>query len=636
MVDGDKAQTRELESQLTKTDDPQRKIDLMNALAEQLRYVDLSRALALAEQASDMSGQGDLSRKPYQKGRAESFSLLGSINVQHGNYNQALSYYFKSLLVFEMLGDKKESANVLDAIGAAYAHMSDFPNALDHFFRVFDLARELGEKEMEARALNSIAFLYMQLSEWSKALVYLRDSLVIFEELADKRGQADALDNSCSCYCDLGEYDKALTCGLKSVRLYREISDQEGEAKVLDSIGGVYKARGDYTQALAYFNRALTISEGISLRIEIVKVLHNIGNIYRSLGHINPALENLQKALKIAEEINSKSEQYRCHNELVDIYKQLGDFEKALEHSEKYHETKEVVFNEEADRRIKNLEAIHQVDTARKETEIYQLKNVALQQEINERRQVEDALRVTNQQLQEAIIEGEQLIADLNAFDYMVAHDLKTPLTNLVLSSEILWDKVSDDLDPDTIGFLDVIRQMATKMNLIINELLVLASVRQQQVVCQALEMTGIVEQAETRLRYMIAESKAEIIKPAAWPKALGYAQWVEEVWANYISNAIKYGGSPPRIELGSEPQSDGSVRFWVHDNGDGLSQEAINQLFTAFTRLDKVRATGHGLGLSIVKRIVEKLNGTVDIQSDGLPGRGSVFSFTLPGVNGS
>ncbi len=636
MVDGDKAQTRELESQLAKTDDPQRKIDLMNALAEQLRYVDLSRALALAEQASDMSGQGDLARKPYQKGRAESFSLLGSINVQHGNYNQALSYYFKSLLVFEMLGDKKESATVLDAIGAAYAHMSDYPNALDHFFRVFDLARELGEKDMEARALNSIAFLYMQLSEWSKALVYLRDSLVFFEELADKRGQADALDNSCSCYCDLGDYDKALTCGLRSVRLYREISDQEGEAKVLDSIGGVYKARGDYTQALAYFNRALTISEGISLRIEIVKVLQNIGSIYCELGHINPALENLQKALKIAEEINSKSEQYRCHKELVDIYKQLGDFEKALDHSEKYHETKEVVFNEEADRRIKNLEAIHQVDTARKETEIYQLKNVALQQEINERRQVEDALRVTNQQLQEAIIEGEQLIADLNAFDYMVAHDLKTPLTNLVLSSEILWDKVSSALDPDTAAFLNVIRQMATKMNLIINELLVLASVRQQQVVSQALDMTGIVDQAETRLRYMIDESNAEIIKPTDWPKALGYAQWVEEVWANYISNAIKYGGSPPRIELGAEPQSDGSVRFWVHDNGNGLSQEAINQLFTAFTRLDKVRATGHGLGLSIVKRIIEKLNGTVDIQSDGLPGRGSVFSFTLPGVNGT
>jgi signal transduction histidine kinase/Tfp pilus assembly protein PilF len=636
MADSDKDKIRELESQLAATDDPQRKIDLMNELAEQLRYADLSRAMALVEQASDQSGQGDLAQRPYQNGRARSLYLMGLFYVQHGSANEALTYYFKSLLVYEMLGDKKQCITVLEAIGAAYASMSDYPNALDHFFRVYDLARELVEKEMEASALNNIASLYMQLSEWSKALVYLRDSLVIFEELKDKRGQAGALDNSCSCYCDLGDYDKALTCGLKSVRLYREIGAQEGEAQVLDSIGGVYKARGDYTQALAYLNRALNISEGIGLRMTIVKVLQNIGDIYRLQGHGDQALENLQRALTIAQEINSKAEQYRCHKLLVDIYKQLGDFEQALTHSEKFHETKEVVFNEEADRRVKNMEAIHQVENARKETEIYQLKNVALQQEIHERRQVEEALRVTNQQLQESIIEGEQLIDDLNAFDYMVAHDLKTPLTNLVLSSEILWDKISDSVDPDIISFLDIIRQMATKMNLIITELLVLASVRQQQVTPQVLEMATIVEQAETRMKHMIAESNAEIVKPSTWPDALGMAQWIEEVWANYISNAIKYGGSPPRIELGADKQSDGSVRYWVHDNGDGLSQEAIKQLFTTFTRLDKVRATGHGLGLSIVKRIVEKLNGTVDIQSEAAPGQGSIFSFTLPGVDGT
>lgn len=633
MVDSDLDKIRTIESDLGVTDNPQQKIDLMNALAWELRYTDLSRAFALVERAFELSGQGDLAQKPYHQGRADSLNLLGQFYVQRGSFNQALTYYFKSLLIYEMQGDKKQCATVLDAIGAAYDHMSDYPNALDHYFRVFDLARELGDMEMEARALNNIASLYMQLSEWSKALVYLRDSLVIFEELNDKRGQADALDNSCSCYCNLGDYDKALTCGLRSVRLYRELGIQEGEAEVLDSIGGVYKARGDYTQALAYFDRALAISEKIDLPMEIVRVLQNIGDIYRLQGHANPALENLQRALAISQDINSKTEQYRCHRLLVEIYKQLGDFERALAHSEQFHETKEVVFNEEADRRIKNLEAIHQVETARKEIEIYQLKNVALQQEIHERRHVEETLRITNQQLQEAIDEGEQLIADLNAFDYMVAHDLKTPLTNMILSSEILWEKISDKLDPDTVNFLDIIRQMASKMNLIITELLVLASVRQQQVIPQPLDMHKIIDQAEARLHRMIIESNAEIIQPSIWPNAMGYAQWVEEVWANYISNAIKYGGNPPRIELGAEHQLDGSVRFWVRDNGDGLDQEAIAQLFTAFTQLDKIRVTGHGLGLSIAKRIVEKLNGKVGVESEGVPGRGSIFSFTLPGV---
>jgi signal transduction histidine kinase len=123
----------------------------------------------------------------------------------------------------------------------------------------------------------------------------------------------------------------------------------------------------------------------------------------------------------------------------------------------------------------------------------------------------------------------------------------------------------------------------------------------------------------------------------------LGYAPWVEEVWANYLSNGCKYGGTPsaaPRLELGGDllpilPAGDGQdgsmVRFWVHDSGDGLTSEQQNRLFTPFTRLDQARARGHGLGLSIVRRIVEKLGGQVGVESNGAPGQGSTFYFTLP-----
>jgi signal transduction histidine kinase len=72
-------------------------------------------------------------------------------------------------------------------------------------------------------------------------------------------------------------------------------------------------------------------------------------------------------------------------------------------------------------------------------------------------------------------------------------------------------------------------------------------------------------------------------------------------------------------------------VRFWVRDNGPGLTQAEQRQLFTPFTRLDQTRARGHGLGLSIVRRIVEKLGGQVEVESK--VGQGSVFTFKLPGV---
>jgi signal transduction histidine kinase len=144
--------------------------------------------------------------------------------------------------------------------------------------------------------------------------------------------------------------------------------------------------------------------------------------------------------------------------------------------------------------------------------------------------------------------------------------------------------------------------------------------------------MLAVVIDAQDRLADLIGEHQADIILPDAWPTALGRGPWVEEVWVNYISNAIKYGGSPPRVELGATRQAGGTVRFWVRDNGPGLTPEEQARLFRSFERLDRVRAKGHGLGLSIALRIVEKLGGQVGVDSQ--VGQGSVFSFTLPSAD--
>jgi signal transduction histidine kinase len=140
--------------------------------------------------------------------------------------------------------------------------------------------------------------------------------------------------------------------------------------------------------------------------------------------------------------------------------------------------------------------------------------------------------------------------------------------------------------------------------------------------------MERIVDAACQRLSALIEERTAEITLPEAWPTALGYGPWVQEVWVNYLSNALKYGGTPPVIELGASPQ-DGSIRFWVKDNGPGITAEDQARLFTPFTRIDQAAAQGHGLGLSIVHRIIEKLGGTVGVESE--VGAGSTFWFTLP-----
>jgi signal transduction histidine kinase/DNA-binding response OmpR family regulator len=278
-----------------------------------------------------------------------------------------------------------------------------------------------------------------------------------------------------------------------------------------------------------------------------------------------------------------------------------------------------------------------------------------LQQEIAERKQAQAKLQAYTQEL-----EGSN--AELDAFAHTVAHDLRNPLTAMIGYAYLIEKQALRQSPEKIIESAQQITRGGHKMSEIINELLLLASVRKLESIPRAeLEMGIIVNEARARLEQMIADTGATLILPKRWPTAVGYAPWIEEVWANYLGNALKYGGSPPQVELGWEtekvtiPQQEATtehspagiddqgyetwirtspfrqmfVRFWVQDNGPGLTPEEQAQLFTQFTRLHQTRAEGHGLGLSIVQRIITRLGGTVGVEST--PGQGSRFYFTLP-----
>ena len=227
---------------------------------------------------------------------------------------------------------------------------------------------------------------------------------------------------------------------------------------------------------------------------------------------------------------------------------------------------------------------------------------------------------------------------DLDAFAHTVAHDLKSPIGVIAGYTDILLEDIQIAPRIDLGKHLGVIERTTIMMNDIINELLLLAEVRKQDVKPSQLDMSDIVENALARLHYSISKTGAEVSTPECWPHASGYGPWVEEVWINYLNNALKYGGTPPKVWMGFDKniiEQTGTLyyRFWIRDNGDGIPFEEQSGLFTPFTRMGQVRAKGHGLGLSIVHRIIDKLKGSVGIESDGVTGQGSLFYFTLPAV---
>ena len=226
-------------------------------------------------------------------------------------------------------------------------------------------------------------------------------------------------------------------------------------------------------------------------------------------------------------------------------------------------------------------------------------------------------------------IEMEDQIDDLKSYSSMVAHDIKSPIALMQGFAEQLdynWDEYSDD---EKRNFLKAIRRNATKANVIIEELLAFSSIRQTEISTEPLNMDEIFDNIESRVLTWWKQYTGVIHRPAEWPIVMGYAPWIEEVWVNYLSNAIKYGGNDLDIEVGFNLIECDYVQFWVKDQGAGLSASDQEIVFSKHTRIKGVKQEGHGLGLAIVKRILDKLNGYVGVESE--PNDGCLFYFALP-----
>lgn len=255
--------------------------------------------------------------------------------------------------------------------------------------------------------------------------------------------------------------------------------------------------------------------------------------------------------------------------------------------------------------------------------------NVIVFRDITEHKIARENLLLSNLNLSNEILKSETLINDLSSFSHMVAHDLKSPLNGIIGLSEMVNSGEIIDME-EVKDIFSHINTSAKTMSQIIDELLLLSTVRLQDVMLHEIEMDQIVEAVIKRMSEMIHEYNAEISLPDHWPIVLGYGPWIEEMWVNLISNGLKYGGRPPKLELSfTEDQSD-YIWFSLKDNGNGIALDKQKIIFKEFTRVSDLNIDGHGLGLSIVERIAIKLGGGVKVFSEHQAGQGCIFSFSL------
>jgi PAS domain S-box-containing protein len=220
---------------------------------------------------------------------------------------------------------------------------------------------------------------------------------------------------------------------------------------------------------------------------------------------------------------------------------------------------------------------------------------------ISIRKKAEDDLKKRNQ--------------ELDAFAHTLAHDLNSLLNSTVGFSELLV--TDEDLSVEERKYMaEKINYQTKKMSQVISEILAFASLDKEDIDLSTINMDLLAKDAVSRVSSLIDKNNAEINIVNELHQCMGFGKWLEEVWYNLISNAIKYGGNPPVIEIGSELVDDNMVKYWVKDNGLGLTEEQTELILLEPYKVKHGSIRGHGFGMSIVKRIVEKIDGEITVKS--------------------
>jgi signal transduction histidine kinase/PAS domain-containing protein len=251
-----------------------------------------------------------------------------------------------------------------------------------------------------------------------------------------------------------------------------------------------------------------------------------------------------------------------------------------------------------------------------------------------ERRRADDAVRALNAELEDRVAhrtaELESANRELEAFSYSVSHDLRAPLRAVDGFARAMVEDFNDILPPDAREFLSVIQTESQRMGQLIDDLLAFSRLGRLPLTRHEVDMSRLVDEVLDELAPMHGE-RALAITVQPLPACQGDASLLKQVWLNLIANAFKYSSRTlqARIDIAGGDRAE-RVVYTVTDNGAGFDARFADKLFGVFQRLHRAdEFEGTGVGLAIVRRIVERHGGTV--AADGAVGRGATFTFTIP-----
>ncbi len=597
-----------LQNDIDTANTPLEKVKALNNKLSKLRNdISFGDAMPILKEAQELTDTMDDDQET-QHQRARTLSLQAIVMRNHGEYEAALFSAKDALRYYEQLGDIEQQAHLHNSIGNTLSNMGDNIESLHSFYRGLELHEAIGNIRGIQMSLGNIGTLFASLGDAERGLEYFERALAIALETSNTEDSGSHLCNIGNVYRKIGDYSRALEYFHHALTIFEEIGDRRRIAALYGNIGTVSFYCGDFDDALSYLKNALQVAEELEDSYGIALWRTNIGELYstQEWHHFNleKAEEYLLGALAVQEKAGAMVDQYWIHKILGNVYKHQERWKEAFYHSEKFHILKDEFINLSTVKSVADSDSKRKIEIISKEKEITDAKNAELE--------IANKLKT-------------KLLG-------IAAHDLKNPLGNIIGFVKMLLEETPSESDHHEM--LMMINESSQNMLKLIGDLLEssaaeIGAMTLEHEIIDAAEIIRTViysNVSAAQAKKQRIESKIENVDVVADSKRL------RQVVENLISNAIKYSPMDKSITLRLFSHNN-RARIEVQDEGQGLTQEDMSKLFGQFQRLSAQPTGGEtatGLGLSIVKQIVELHGGSIWAESEG-KNKGATFIVELP-----
>jgi signal transduction histidine kinase len=603
------------------------------------------KALALYEEIHDLKGIG------------EAYNALGGVYVSRGKHGLALEQFLQARMYAERVKSDSLLASALSSMGAAYRQQGDIDMALKLHYRSLALRQRSGSERMIAISLQNLAADYLEKHRYDSAIYYYRISRELFRRAGDQHGTALNTGGIGSALTKQGFAKQALDTLVTAAQQMFTLGDKRGFSIILLAESSALLAQQRLSEALRIADSAYRIASAIGATHERKEAYLLLSSIYAAQGNLarSFAFFKLYDALKDSmasdenrEAILALQTRYETQrkNEEIAALKHQSDVEAIRSRNWQI---------------VLGLGMILLIGMTLLVANRYRLKKrseLALQETNRRILEQQAALERSNAQLTELNNEKNEILG-------IVAHDLKNPLSNIKMLSKVLYEG-SSNLSPEEIAeFSQDIQHSAHRMFEMINTLLDANALERGgvRVDIHVFDIVPIVNAVIHDYQARAAAKSITLHPEASLQQAtqsgtviniLADMHIVYQMLDNLVSNAVKYSPYESTVRLNvltnaeeiqehqqlsgefvSGNNTTASVLITVADEGPGITQEDRARLFGKFARLSAKPTGGEhstGLGLSIVKKMAEMMNGRVWCESQPERGiKGAVFVLQLP-----